>query len=105
MLRDPDGDPVPVLAAVGAMQFEGFAHRLAHEFGAEVDLAPAPYKVARHTDRETTEHLRHVRGTRVLARADGTLLALFDSDYQLKRLERDHPDWRLDPVLSAGEAR
>ncbi|MDA8074618.1 MAG: peptide chain release factor 3 [Actinomycetota bacterium] len=102
VLSDPDGDPVPVLAAVGAMQFEVFAHRLAHEFGAEADLSSVPYKVARRTDRETTDHLRQVRGTRVLARADGTLLALFESPYYLQRLEQDHPDWRLDPIVGAG---
>jgi peptide chain release factor 3 len=102
VLRDPDGDPVPVLAAVGAMQFEVFAHRLAHEFGAEVDLSPAPYTAARRTDRETSIHLRQVRGTRVLARADGTLLALFESPYYLQRIEQDHPDWRLDPLVAAG---
>ena len=104
VLRDPDGDPVPVLAAVGAMQFEVFAHRLAHEFGAEADLVPAPYKAARRTDPATGEHLRRVPGARVLARADGTLLALFDNPYHLQRLEQDHPDWRLDPVLGAGGA-
>ena len=104
VLRDLDGDPVPVLAAVGAMQFEVFAHRLAHEFGAEVDFAPAPYKAARRTDRRTTEHLRDVRGVRVLARADDTLLALFESPYYVQRLAQDHPDWCLDPVLSAGDA-
>ncbi len=104
VLRDPDGDPVPVLAAVGAMQFEVFAHRLAHEFGAEAELLPAPYKAARRTDRPTAEHLRQVRGARVLTRADGTLLALFDNPYQLQRLQQEHPDWRLDPVLGA-EAR
>jgi peptide chain release factor 3 len=103
VLRDPDGDSVPVLAAVGAMQFEVFAHRLAHEFGAEADLVPAPYRAARRTDQRTTEQLRQVRGSRVLARADGTLLALFDSLYQLERLEKNHPDWRLDPVLSADD--
>ncbi|MGH9110585.1 MAG: peptide chain release factor 3 [Acidimicrobiales bacterium] len=102
VLRDPDGDPVPMLAAVGAMQFEVLVHRLANEFGAEVDLSPAPYKAARRTDRQTTRHLRQVRGTRVLARADGTLLALFESSWQLQRLEQDHPDWRLDPVVGAG---
>jgi len=102
VLRDPAGDPVPVLAAVGAMQFEVFAHRLAQEFGAEVDLALSSYKVARCTDRTTAEQLRPVSGARVLVRADDTLLALFESEYQLRRLERDHPDWRLDPVVSAG---
>jgi len=95
---------VPVLAAVGAMQFEVFVHRLAHEFGAEADLVPASYKLARRTDRETAAQLRNVRGTRVLVRADGTLLALFDSPYQLQRLEHDHPGWRLDPVVSVGAA-
>ncbi len=103
VLRDPDGDPAPVLAAVGAMQFEVFAYRLADEFGAEADLTPAPYKAARSTDRPTAEQLRRVRGTRVLTRADGTLLALFDNPYQLRLLEQEHPDWRLDPLLRAGE--
>jgi peptide chain release factor 3 len=88
---------------VGPMQLEVFAHRLAHEFGAEAELRPAPYKAARRTDRRTSEHLRQVRGARVLVRADGTLLALFDSAYQLQRLQQDHPDWRLDPVVSAGD--
>ena len=101
VLRDPDGDPVPVLAAVGAMQFEVFAHRLADEFGAEAELLAAPYKAARRTDRRTAEQLRGVRGTRVLGRADGTLLALFDSVFQLQRLEQEHPDWCLDEVVSA----
>ncbi|MEP6625484.1 MAG: peptide chain release factor 3, partial [Acidimicrobiia bacterium] len=38
VLRDPRGDPTPILAAVGQMQFEVFAHRLEHEFGAAVNL-------------------------------------------------------------------
>lgn len=66
-------------------------------------LCPCWPQWAPCTDQRTTEHLRQVRGSRVLARADGTLLALFDSLYQLERLEKNHPDWRLDPVLSAGD--
>ncbi len=104
VLRDPDGDPTPVLAAVGAMQFEVFVHRLADEFGAEAELVPAPYKAARRTDRATSEHLRAVPGVRTLARADGTLLALFDSPYRLQRVEQDHPEWCLDPVLQGPES-
>ncbi len=103
VLRDPDGDPVPMLAAVGAMQFEVFAHRLEHEFGAQAHLTPAPYKAARRTDRRTRERLRDVRGARIVQRADGTLLALFESSFHAQRLEHDHPDWCLDPVLSAGD--
>ncbi len=99
VLRDPEGDPAPVLAAVGQMQFEVFSHRLRHEFGTEVELYRTPHREARRTDRSTAEHLRHTSGVRVLVRRDGTLLALFESPYWLGRLQADHPDWCLDHVL------
>ena len=104
VLRDPDGDPTPVLAAVGQMQFEVVAHRLHHEFGAAVELHPTPHKVARRTDPSTAARLRAAGGTLLLARGDGTLLALFESLYWLRRLEADHPDWRLDPILTGDGA-
>ncbi len=99
VLRDPDGDPTPVLAAVGQMQFEVFAHRLEHEFGAAVELAPTPHTVARRTDAATAVHLRRVSGVIVLVRGDGTPLALFESPYWLQRVEADHPEWCLDAIL------
>jgi peptide chain release factor 3 len=99
VLRDPDGDPTPLLAAVGQMQFEVFTHRLEHEFGAQVELSPSPYRVARRTDAPTAEHLRRTTGVRVMARSDETLLALFESPYWLQRVESDHPDWCLDHVI------
>ncbi len=98
VLHDPDGDPVPVLAAVGAMQFEVFAHRLQHEFGAEVELSPAPYALARRTDADTAAALRGTRGNRVFARSDGVLLALFESPWWLERTVSEHPEWLLAPV-------
>jgi peptide chain release factor 3 len=78
------------------MQFEVAAHRLAHEFGAEVELSPTPYRAVRRTDAATATELRASPGTRILARRDGTLLALFESEYWLARLESDHPDWCLE---------
>jgi len=100
VLRDPDGDPTPVLAAVGPMQFEVVAHRLQHEFGAAVELSPTPHKLARRTDPATTERLRAVSGVTVLTRSDGVPLALFESPYRLQRLEAAHPNWCLDPILT-----
>ncbi|MDA8359164.1 MAG: peptide chain release factor 3 [Actinomycetota bacterium] len=100
VLHDPDGDPTPTLAAVGQMQFEVFAHRLQHEYDTTVDLSTARQRIARRTDPATADQLRAAGGTRILARADGTLLALFDSPYWLQRLEADHPDWHLEPVLT-----
>ncbi len=99
VLRDPRGDPEPILAAVGQMQFEVFTHRLEHEFGAAVQLTPTAHTVARRTDTATAEHLRNFRGVLVLVQRDGTMLALFESAWVLQRVEADHPGWRLDPIV------
>jgi peptide chain release factor 3 len=104
VLRDPAGDPVPFLAAVGQMQFEVFAHRLQHEFGATVVVTRTAHKAARRTDAATAELLKLEGGIRTLVRADGTLLALFESPYRLERLESEHPDWCLEPVVDAAAA-
>ena len=101
VLRDDHaGDPAPLLAGVGQMQFEVFAHRLEHEFGAGVELASTSYRVARRTDEATAERLRRTSGARVLTRTDGDLLALFESPLWLARLESEHPDWVLDRLIA-----
>jgi peptide chain release factor 3 len=109
LLEDPDGHLPPLVGVVGQMQLEVAVHRLAHEFGAETDLAPASYGAARLADAPTAAALRGVPGTRVVRRRDGAVVALFESPYWLERLERDHPDWRLTSVAPAlagtGETR
>ncbi len=105
VLRDADlGDQAPTLAAVGPMQFEVAVHRLENEFGAPVELSPTSYTVARRTDEASAEALRGMRGVQVLGRADGTLLALFESKYWLERLHGDQPELVLDPLVGAGLA-
>jgi peptide chain release factor 3 len=59
------------------MQFDVFAHRLEHEFGARVELTSTSYRTARQTDVATAERLQITNGVRVLTRTDGALLALF----------------------------
>jgi len=99
VLRHADGgDQTPVLAAVGPMQFEVAAHRLANEFGAPAELSPTAYHVARRTDTRSAEVLRVMRGVDVLSRSDGTLLALFESRYWLDRLLAEQPDLVLESL-------
>jgi hypothetical protein len=43
-----------------------------------------------------------MRGVDVMARADGTLLALFESRYWLDRLVGEQPELTLEPLV-AGE--
>ena len=101
LLEDPDGLLPPLVGVVGQMQFEVALHRLAHEYGAEADLSPAPYTEARLADPPTAAALRAVTGTRVVRRRDGAVVALFESPYWLERLEREHPEWQLTSVAPA----
>ena len=103
VLRDAElGDQAPVLAAVGPMQFEVAVHRLENEFGAPVELSPTAYKLARRTNAAGAEALRGMRGARVMSRADGTLLALFESQYWVQRLEQEQPDLMLERLVAEG---
>jgi peptide chain release factor 3 len=100
ILHRPGGDATPILAAVGAMQFEVLVHRLEHEFGCPVYLEPPAPRTVRRTDSATATHLSSLGGVDVLERDDGTLLALFASPYRLQRLATDNPEWLLDPIVS-----
>ncbi|MGE0878922.1 MAG: peptide chain release factor 3 [Acidimicrobiia bacterium] len=103
VLHDPDGGAMPVLAAVGQMQFEVFEHRLASEFGAPTRLTPLSYTLARRTDEATAEALKGVSGVRVFSRGDGTLIAAFESDRWLARLKYDNPTYVLEPILEGAD--
>ena len=98
---DVRGDQAPVLAAVGPMQFEVAAHRLAGEFGAPARLDRLPYSLARRTDREGARALQGQSGVEVLQRGDGALLALFADRWRLSRVQRDLPDVLLEPLVAA----
>jgi peptide chain release factor 3 len=105
VLRDAElGDQAPVLAAVGPMQLEVASWRLEYEFGAATDISPTPYTIARRTDEASAPALRGMPGVRVLARAGGTLYALFESPYWLARVEGDHPELTLDRLVAEGTA-
>ncbi len=102
VLRHPlRGDQQPVLAAVGPMQYEVVVHRLAAEYGAQIELSPTPFTVARRTDTAGAETLRTSRDVDVLERPDGTLLALFHNVHRLNATIRDHPEVMLDAIVVA----
>ena len=103
VLRDPDmGDADPILAAVGQLQFEVLAHRLAHEFNSPTEILNADYQAIRITDKESSPRLREIGGIRILRRSDDALVALFQSKYRLQRLEADEPELTLQPIIAGG---
>jgi peptide chain release factor 3 len=105
VLRDRNlGDQAPVFAAVGPMQLEVAMWRLENEFGAPTEILPTSYTVARKTDAGSEAGLRTLPGVDVLARADGTLYALFESPYWLARIEAEHPEFTLERLVAEGSS-
>jgi peptide chain release factor 3 len=100
VFRDDDGSTEPVLAAVGALQFDVFAHRLASEFNAPIEIRSAPYQAIRLTDAASARRLRTMGGIRIMRRGDDALVALFESRYRLERLESTEPELTLDAILA-----
>ncbi|MEZ5251533.1 MAG: hypothetical protein R2713_20675 [Ilumatobacteraceae bacterium] len=102
VLRDPDmGDAGLVLAAVGQLQFEVFAHRLESEFHAPIELTGSPYQAIRATDAASAERLRLIGGIRIMRRGgDGATVALFENKYRLQRLLADEPELTLVPLTA-----
>ncbi|MHB1928259.1 MAG: peptide chain release factor 3, partial [Acidimicrobiales bacterium] len=76
VLHRVGGDPTPILAAVGQMQFDVFSHRMEHELGAAVELGAPQARTVRRTDAETLPKLQEVGGVELLERSDGALLAV-----------------------------
>ena len=85
------------------MQFEVAVHRLENEFGAPVALTNAPYSVARRTDAGSAGELRRLPGATVLARSDGALLALFENEFYLQRIQNEKDHLTLERVLAEQE--
>ncbi|RKS78927.1 peptide chain release factor 3 (bRF-3) [Actinomadura pelletieri DSM 43383] len=102
---DLRGDQAPVLAAVGPLQFDVFAARMADEFNAPVTLNRLDYSTARITDKESADTLNGRRGVEVLTRTlDGALVAVFVDKWRLRAVEREHPGVTLTPMLAAGDS-
>jgi peptide chain release factor 3 len=102
VLRHPElGDQAPVLAAVGALQFEVAAWRMEHEFGSPLRLESTSWSEARRTEDAAVDPLRRMRDVAVYRRASGTPIALFRDRWQVERIERDHPELVLDKIVTA----
>ncbi|MBC3186850.1 peptide chain release factor 3 [Corynebacterium sp. zg-331] len=98
--NDARGDAAPVMAAVGPMQFEVMQARMLNEYGVETQADPVPYKVARRTDADSAPGLGRQRGVEIFTRADGELVALFGDKWKLAFVQREHPEFTLEPMVA-----
>ncbi len=86
---------VPILAAVGPLQFEVFQFRLESEYGAEVQLSAADWKFVRwvhpDTDRSVLTTGALPTGSLLADDAAGQLVILFPGDWALSYFEEKNP--------------
>lgn len=99
---DLRGDQSPVLAAVGPLQFEVVAERMANEFNAPIRMSRLDYQVARRTDAEGALTLGGMRGTEVLQRSDGTYMALVSDKWRASVIAREHPELVFEELPAGG---
>jgi len=100
---------MPLLAAVGPLQFEVVQFRLESEYGAPAQLKPASWRLARWVkppvDNAKLEAALLTDGTRLATDNNEQPVILFASDWHLNYFSRNHPEIELltlppSPVLS-----
>ncbi|MBK1825798.1 peptide chain release factor 3 [Haloferula rosea] len=97
---DTTGAYVPLLGAVGPLQFEVMQHRLQGEYDAETRIEPASWSYARwmrKKEGETTpEDLPELSmDVRLVRDAHGHLVALIPSEWTLRTFTEKNEDWEV----------
>jgi peptide chain release factor 3 len=100
--------PDPILAAVGALQFDVVRFRLESEYNVETTLEPLPFSVARWIvgPPEALEGMT-IFGAREVEDADGRRAILFESEWNARRAAEKYPDVKFlsvaptEPALAA----
>ena len=94
------GTAVPILGAVGPLQFDVLQHRMATEYKVALKLTPLPYKMARWLGPGTDTDLFRFSETKLLEDRDGHAVVLAKSPWYLERLQEKHPELVLNPTAT-----
>ena len=93
-LRDSD-QKIPLLAAVGPLQFEVVQYRLEAEYGAASRLESVPWEIVKWLKAGTTpEHLKELKmptGSRIAYDADEQPVVLFPSSWTMNYFIQQNP--------------
>lgn len=93
-------EPAPVLAAIGPLQFDVAAERLATEFGVRVRFEPLDWHLARRIAADDADAVRSSRWSELIQRRDGTFLAAFRTPYALAQFVEAFPAVELDEMAA-----
>ncbi|MBI3288004.1 MAG: peptide chain release factor 3 [Elusimicrobia bacterium] len=89
---------VPLLGAVGELQFEVLQHRLETEYGAESRIEAAPWRIVRWVEERSLGAISQEvlpGGARTAEDADGRLVVLFVKEWDCKYFLEQHPEIAL----------
>lgn len=91
------GDKDPILAAVGALQFEVLQHRLKSEYSVDVKIERLPYIHARWVEGEglDAEYFERREDSRCLLDRDDKPVILFKSDWGLRWAQDNYKNLRF----------
>jgi peptide chain release factor 3 len=87
----------PILAAVGALQFEVVKYRLESEYGVKTVFTSLPYGVARRVigDDDPIKRAQLPSNAKLVEDWDGRPIALFESEWSLRLAEEWNPKLRF----------
>lgn len=97
---DLRGDPAPVLAAVGPLQFEVAEQRMREEFRAPVKIERLEYALIRQAEGDLDTAPQAFRGGEILYRGDGEAVAVFTDKYKISTFNESYPKVSLTPIGS-----
>ncbi|MCX6995503.1 MAG: peptide chain release factor 3 [Kiritimatiellaeota bacterium] len=93
---------VPLLAAVGPLQFEVVQYRLQHEYGAASRLEPAPWTAIRWLPPDfpaaDLEGIKLPTGARIACDTDGHACVLFGNDWSVRYFGEINAQLALEPL-------
>jgi peptide chain release factor 3 len=87
----------PILAAVGALQFEVVKYRLESEYNVKTIFVDLPYTTARRVRGENVAAATLGSSGRLVEDWDGRALALFESEWSIGLAQQWNPSLRFEP--------
>ena len=98
--------PVPIVGAVGRLQFDVLVDRLEREYGVSIRLETLPFHCARWVtgDESEIKQLGSLHGRRLVEDVDGLPMILFDNEWALQRSEGQAEDIEFHDVQPQSSA-
>jgi peptide chain release factor 3 len=93
-----DGARMPILGAVGALQFEVVASRLETEYGVESKVVPMEHTVAKRVTLPAGGEVQWPRASIRVRDRDGDLVAIFPSSWEEDYCRKQNPELGLGPL-------